>query len=129
MNPLSIRDKRIFRLLGLGLSLKWGFILISMKAYLFYDVTSIIFWRTGIRCVFFSLIFGSGLMISSTHFGQTYKPLSITLLIISLLSSMFLVTKSIYWIFWVILSLIHIYALVKTCKAFHIKTCSVKNKG
>ena len=129
MELMSIKEKMIFRLLGLVLCLKWCFILISMDAYLFYDVTSLIFWRAGLRCVFFSFIFGSGLIISSTHFGQKYKPISIGLLLISLISSLFLITENIYGIFWLVLALIHIYAIVILTKSFNIKTCFVKNRG
>ena len=129
MKLLSIREKIIFRLLGLALCLKWCVILISMDAYLFYDGTSLIFWRAGLRCVFFSFIFGSGLILSSTHFGQKYKPISMGLLLISLICSLFLITETIYWIFWVVLALIHIYAIVIITKSFNIKPCFVKNKS
>ena len=129
MELMSIKEKMIFRLLGLVLCLKWCFILISMDAYLFYDVTSLIFWRAGLRCVFFSFIFGSGLIISSTHFGQKYKPISIGFLLISLISSLFLITENIYGIFWLVLALIHIYAIVILTKSFNIKPCFVKNKS
>ena len=129
MKLLSIREKIIFRLLGLALCLKWCVILISMDAYLFYDVTSLIFWRTGVRCVVFSFIFGSGLILSSTHFGQKYKPISIGFLLISLISSLFLITENIYGIFWLVLALIHIYAIIIIIKSFNIKTCFVKNRG
>ena len=112
MESLNNKQKIIFRIISLGIFVTWCFLLLSMDAYLFSDISSIGFWIAGIKRVFLASIFSVGLMLVSTHFGQKYKVMSILSIFISLVASLFLVTTNLCWIFWGILACIHLYAIL-----------------
>ena len=106
----------LFRLIGVGLFFRWCFILLSMDAYLFSDPASYLFWSTAIKRVILSAIISSGLLITSFKFGQKYKIITIPLILLSLIGSLFVVPEMLYWVSWVILILIHGFAIFNLFK-------------
>jgi len=116
MKKTGYKLDALFRLIGVGLFFRWCFILLSMDAYLFSDPASYLFWSTAIKRVILSAIISSGLLITSFKFGQKYKIITIPLILLSLIGSLFVVPEMLYWVSWVILILIHGFAIFNLFK-------------
>ncbi|NQY74102.1 MAG: hypothetical protein HRT90_05000 [Candidatus Margulisbacteria bacterium] len=111
METTSNRIGMFFRLASLGLFMRWSVLLISMDAYLFSDISSIVFWSSGIKKVLLAALLSSGLVVLSSAFGKKHKPISTVLTLISLVGSFFIVPEKLYWACLGVLALIHGYAL------------------
>ena len=111
MKTPSNKTVFLFRLSGGLLFLRWSYLLISMDAYLFSDPTSYLFWSTGIKRILMAAFLGSGLIISSSKFGQKYWLISLILVLISMAGSFFIASEKGDWIFWLASVFIHCVAI------------------
>jgi hypothetical protein len=107
----TMRINFLFYLVGGLLFSRWAFLLISTDAYLFSDPTSYLFWSAGCKRLIIAALISSGLIVSATKIGRTYRIISLILLIISWGCSILVVPEKGGLILWIALTCVHSIAI------------------
>lgn len=104
------------RLVGVILFFHWCYTLISMDSYLFSNPRSLQFWSAGIGRVLDAAFVSCGLIIAPSEYAQRHRLISGFLVVLSLISSFFLLADRLYNIPLFFNILIHILGLGLICK-------------
>lgn len=112
----------LYQLIAVIFFARWGYMLVSDVSYLLSDPTSYLFWSVSTKRVLMAALISSGLVVCSLDVGKKYWPLTVLLLLISLLTSLLLPTETGTWIFWAISAFIHCSAIFSLYKTRPIKT-------
>lgn len=102
----------LLRLVGVFLFFQWCYILISTHIYLFSDPLSLRFWSEGAWKVLIAAFVTCGLIIAPSESAQSHKLISGFFVIVSLLSSFFLLPGNFFSIKLFFHLVIHGLALV-----------------
>lgn|GEM_PF-5406146 len=101
----------LLRLVGGILFFYWCYTLILMDAYLFSNSRSLQFWAAGIGRVLDAAFVSCGLIIAPSEYAQRHRLISGFLVVLSLISSFFLLADRLYNIPLFFNILIHILGL------------------
>ena len=111
MIKISNKATLLFSVSGSILFLRWGFLLVSMDAYLLNDPSSYLFWSIAITRSLLAIVLSSGLIAASLKTGQRYWPVSMMLVVLSMIGSLFIMPETLYWAYDLSSVVIHGYAL------------------
>ena len=114
-------SKMIFSLVASVLFVRWSWLLLSMDAYLLTNPLSLSFWSIVISRSLLAAFLSVGVSFSFFKSGKKYWPISIILILLSLIGSFFIVPERLYWAYWTISTVIHGYALLTLFKNKDLK--------
>ena len=82
-----------------------------MDAYLLSDPTSYLFWSVATKRILLAAFLSVGLFLPCLKHKKKYWPISITLIVISMIGSFFIVPETLSWVYYLLSFAIHSYAI------------------